>query len=142
MRWVWIACVCLAGVSCSDRYNGRPPYSASGIVRVNGEPAGGATVVFYHVDDWGPRTIVPQAVTGPDGRFVLTTYEAEDGAPAGDYRVTIEWPAYRLKKVGPDKLGGKFAKPETSGLTARVAKGTNELPPFDLKAKVVEPKKP
>ncbi|QJW94813.1 carboxypeptidase-like regulatory domain-containing protein [Frigoriglobus tundricola] len=142
MRRVWIACVCLTGVSCADRYNGRPPHPTTGTVLVNGEPAGGATVVFHHVGDWGPRSIVPQAVTGADGRFVLSTYELEDGAPAGEYRVTIEWPAYRLKKLGPDKLGGKFAKPETSDLTARVNKGKNDLPPFDLKARVVEHKKP
>jgi hypothetical protein len=100
---------------------------------VNGEPAKAAMVVFYHLDDWGEKSIVPQALTNDDGRFVLSTYDVQDGAPAGDYRVTVEWPASLGKNPGPDKLGGKYAKRETSGLTARVEKKTNVLPPFELK---------
>jgi hypothetical protein len=95
-------------------------------------------VIFHHEGDWGDKTILPQAVTDDEGRFVLATYAAEDGAPAGDYKVTIEWFSGRGKKSGPDKLGGRFAKPETSGLKAHIEKGKNEIPVFDLKANVIE----
>jgi hypothetical protein len=58
-----------------------------------------------------------------------------DGAPAGEYRVVVEWPAYRRgRNIGPDRLMGKFAKPETSGLKATIEPGPNGLPPFELKA--------
>ena len=48
----------------------------------NGQPANGARVVFHHVDGWGEKSIVPQGVTGEDGRFVLSTYGTGDGALA------------------------------------------------------------
>jgi len=136
MRRLWVLCFCLCLVSCESKYGDHPPQPTSGQILVNGQPVKGAMIIFHHVGDWGERTIVPQAWTDEDGRFVLSTYATNDGAPAGDYQVTVKWPAYRRKKIGPDKLGDRFAKPESSGLTARIVKGTNELPPFDLKANV------
>jgi hypothetical protein len=136
-------CLCLCLASCASRYGDHPPYKTSGQILVNGRPASGARVVFHHVGDWGEKSIVPQGQTDEDGRFTLSMYDLGDGAPAGDYRVVVEWPAYRRgKNVGPDKLGGKFAKPDSSGLTAHVEQGTNQLPPFELRAKLVEVESP
>jgi hypothetical protein len=102
---------------------------------VNGEPAKGVVLTFYHDGDWGKYSIVPQGWTDDSGRFEMATYGAKDGAPVGDYAVTAEWPAYiRAKEWGPDKLGGKYAKKESSGLKVHVEKGKNELPPIELKA--------
>jgi hypothetical protein len=132
-------CLCLCLVSCGKSpYGDHPPYPASGQVLVNGEPAAEAVVALYHDGEWGPRTIMPQGWTDADGRFVLSTYGVNDGAPAGDYKVSIEWPAWKKKTLGPDKLGSKFADADTSGLTAHIEKGANELPPFNLKATLVE----
>jgi|SRR5207302_5781802 len=144
MRRLWSLCFCLCLVACDSnkKYGEHPPYPTSGQVLVNGQPAKEAMVVFHHVDKWGDKSIVPQAWTNEDGRFVLATYGTADGAPEGDYRVVVIWPAYRRKSLGPDKLGEKFSKPETSGLTAHVNKGKNELPPFDLKATVIDVKPP
>jgi hypothetical protein len=129
-------CLCLCLISCSsNRFGDHPPFPVSGQVLVNGQPAKGAWVVFHHLGDWGTKSIVPQAWTDDDGRFVMFTYEVADGAPAGDYRVTVEWPAYRYgRNWGPDKLGGKFANAETSGLKAQVSAGRNELEAFALQA--------
>jgi hypothetical protein len=134
MRRLCGFCLCLCLASCSNKYGEHPPYPVSGQVLVNGQPAKGVRVVFYHEGDWGnERTIVPQAWTEEDGQFVLETYGVKDGAPAGDYRVTVEWPAYRRgKNWGPDKLGSKYAKRETSGLTAHMEERSNKLPPFEL----------
>jgi hypothetical protein len=130
-------CVCLCLVSCSNKYGEHPPYPTTGQLKVNGKPAAGARVVFHHVADWGEKSIVPQGFTDEHGRFELSTYGVHDGAPAGEYRVAVEWPAYRRgKNVGPDLLGGKFKNPKTSGLTARVGDGPTELEPIDLKAEV------
>jgi hypothetical protein len=134
-----LLCFCLCLVSCSNKHGDHPAYPTSGQVLVNGQPANDARVVFFHLGDWGEKSIVPQAWTDKEGRFVLSTYGVGDGAPAGDYRVAVEWPAYRRgKNVGPDRLGKRFLKPETSGLTAHVEQGTNELAPFQIKAKLVE----
>jgi 5-hydroxyisourate hydrolase-like protein (transthyretin family) len=135
MRYWWCILLCLCLTSCADkRYGNHPPYPATGQVLVNGQPAAEAIVVLHHVADWGERTIVPQAVTDEEGRFVLATYDVEDGAPAGDYQVTVTWPAYRRKTIGPDKLEGKYSKAEKSGLTAHIEKRTNVLPAFELRA--------
>jgi len=145
MRRLSVLCCCLCLASCSNQYGDHPPYPASGQVLVNGQPANGARVVFHHLGEWGEKSIVPQAMTDEDGRFVLTTYGMRDGAPAGDYRVVVEWPAYRRgRNIGPDRLMGKFAKPQTSGIKATIEPGPNELPPFDLKAALsaVEPTEP
>jgi len=143
MRWLWPPLICLGFTACSDRYGGHPPYPATGQVLVNGQPAGGAQVLFYHLENWGDKSIVPQGRTDEDGRFVLSTYAVRDGAPAGEYRVAIEWPAYRIgKRVGPDRLSGKFSKPNTSGLTAHVEPRDNELPPLQLQGKVLDIKTP
>jgi hypothetical protein len=138
MRRLGALCLCLALTSCAgNRYGGHPPYPTSGQLLVNGQPAAEARVVFHHRGDWGEKSIVPQAWTDESGRFVLSTYDVQDGAPAGDYQVVVEWPAYRRgKNIGPDQLGGKYAKPETSQLTAHVEPGNNELPPFDLRAQL------
>ncbi|HZV06571.1 MAG TPA: hypothetical protein VE999_15935 [Gemmataceae bacterium] len=143
MRRLWGCCLCLCLTSCSSgKYGDHPPFPVSGQVLVNGQPAQGVRLVFYHLGEWGDRAIVPQAWTGEDGQFVLETYGVKDGAPAGDYRVTAEWPAYRRgKNWGPDKLAAKYAKAETSGLTAHVEERKNELPPFELSISAAQIKK-
>jgi hypothetical protein len=142
MRRLWSFCLCLGLTSCGGNpYGDHPPFPVSGQVLLNGKPVKGVRVTFYHTGDWGQRAIVPQAWTDDDGRFELATYGVKDGAPAGDYRVTAEWPAYRRgKDWGPDKLGSKYAKPETSGLKAHVEKGTNKLEPFALQISAAQAK--
>ena len=58
----------------------------------------------------------PQAVTDTNGEFHLTSYNADDGAPDGDYVVTIEWRErtglMKQDFEGPDRLGGAYAKME------------------------------
>ena len=73
--------------------------------------------------------------TGPDGTFTLTTYDAADGAPAGEYRVTVElWRSTGRGDEGPtNRLNPKYARPESSGLTATVSAGPTDLKPITLK---------
>jgi hypothetical protein len=132
--------LCLCLVSCSgSKYGDHPPYPVSGQVLVNGQPAQGAAVVLRHIDDWGEKTIVPIGWTDEEGRFDLSTYAVKDGAPAGEYKVEIAWPAYKKgRNIGPDKLGGKFSNPDKSGLTVRVQEKTNVLAPFELNVELVD----
>ena len=133
-RW-YVFCLCLCLTSCSsNKYGDHPPYPVFGQISINGQPAPkGVQVVFFHEGDWGEKPIVPMGATDDEGKFEIQTYGVKDGAPAGDYKVKVEWPAYRRgKNVGPDKFGKKYSKPETSGLTAHVEKGTNQLKPFEL----------
>ncbi len=116
-------------------------YPCKGMVRVNGKPVKDARVAFYYQGDLGGRTIVPMAWTEEDGSFVLSTFRSEDGAPAGDYEVTIIWPQYRNMRSGdgPDRLQGRFADGKKGGLRAQVEAKDNELPPFELNGPVLPP---
>jgi hypothetical protein len=110
-------------------------------------------VSLYHLGDWGDQQwVIPAGVADENGDFVLESYASKDGAPAGDYKVTIVWPApqtgpvkRKKKQDDPtaknwrrDRLGEKYADAETSPLTAHITEGKNELPIFDLKADLVD----
>ena len=46
-------------------------------------------------------------------------------------RVRPRW-EWTPELVVPDRLGGKYSDPKTSGLTATIKAGTNEIPAFSL----------
>src|SRR5258708_2011885 len=111
MRRVWFVCVCLCLVSCGSKQYGHQTFPASGKVLVNGQPAEGVEVGLRPVGDMGGSPYVPQGVTDEEGRFQLTTYVQDDGAPVGEYQVELSWPTFRRKTGnGPDRLGDKYAK--------------------------------
>ena len=116
-------------------------YPVKGVVLINGQPARDVNMMFTPVapPEAGATPLSPAAVTGEDGSFRLMSFKPGDGAPAGDYRVTVIYPMNRFNKhlSGIDRLKGKFANPKTSRLTAKVEPKSNELPPFDLKADVM-----
>lgn len=150
MRIRWGVCLlCLAAAACSGSgidYGEYPPYPVSGQVLINGKPAKDVKLTFY-LDGYKPdnkaesRSVLPTGWTDENGHFVLSTYSNGDGAPAGDYHVGIRWPTTRKGfGMGPDALGEKFTDPNTSGLTAHVEKGKTELKPFEIQAKIEDPK--
>jgi len=116
-------------------------YPVSGKVLVQGKPAAGAEVIFYTQEEElrKPGVPIPKGEVAEDGSFSLTSYEPDDGAPAGEYAVTVVWNQVVVADPDPesrverDRLNGRYADPETSGLTATVAEDDNELPPFELK---------
>jgi hypothetical protein len=68
-----------------------------------------------------------------DGSFRLTTFTANDGAPAGRYVVTITMKDRDADGESTNVLPAKYAKPETSDLHCEVKTGNNELQPFILR---------
>jgi hypothetical protein len=122
--------------SCA-RNTRKPVYPVRGQVLVNGKPAAGATVFFFPVES-DPDAIAPYGVVDADGSFSLTTYLTFDGAPAGEYVVTIRWPGAPHRpgdEPGPDRLKGDYGSPKTSKLRATVEKKSNDLQPFRLTTK-------
>lgn len=115
-------------------------YPVTGEVRIDGEPAAGVELVFYAEspppDELGVP--VPRAHTDASGRYEVSTYTGGDGAPAGGYSVSAIWMTEGPEGADPesfntvDQLAGRYANPKTSGLTAEVNTGTNQLPPFEL----------
>jgi hypothetical protein len=106
-----------------------------GEVFVQGRPAIGAAITFFPLQVEQPHEI-PTAVVGEDGSFRLTTVSAFDGAPPGEYAITITWcESYRDEgetRSGPDWFRGRYAHPSWSGLKATIQPGDNHLPRFEL----------
>lgn len=141
-RFATIVIVLTVGCSSGDDVEGRMKvYPVSGVVKVAGQPADGARVVFYGATPElsGPGTVSPAAVTDENGVFQLQSYEPGDGAPMGQFNVTVSWPEEVPEGVDPevnrpkDRLKNRYLNPETSGLTVNVPEGGIELPPFELK---------
>jgi hypothetical protein len=98
---------------------------ASGVVTLNGIPFAGARVMF--VPKKGPAAM---GVADKDGRYILTTFEENDGAVPGQYRVSITAQAAPT----PEKAGSpqatvpaKYGDPEKSELTCEIAPGVNVM---------------
>ena len=127
--------VALGLIAChrSDREAVHP---VAGKVFCKGKPAEGATVTFVRRDQNERKTPPPGGQVGRDGSFRLSTYASYDGAPAGDYVVTIIYPSPERREndenAGPDLLQGRYADPNTTSLAAEVKEGANDLEPFQL----------
>jgi hypothetical protein len=131
-RIVSFAVIAAVLCGCSDP-RGPKAYPAKGVVLVNGQPAGGAEITLYHTSDFGTdKTILPTAMSANDGSFTLSTYDANDGAPAGDYQVRVTWPAYHGRVPGPDRLQEKFSNPFKSGLTVHVDAKATQIPALEI----------
>lgn len=91
-------------------------------------------LIFYPANkvDFDERGTRPQGTVAEDGTFQVTTYQAGDGIPVGEYQIGILWFDNPDSANARDKLMGKFAKPETSGLKVTIEKGSNLLPPIEL----------
>jgi hypothetical protein len=82
-------------------------------------PAAGALVVFHPVAAEHDTPLKPLAYVDEQGNFELTTYNQGDGAPSGEYVITVEWrekPAtpFSANQEGKDRLRGKYADPASS----------------------------
>jgi hypothetical protein len=135
--------VVLALVGCGS--GGKPAVvPAGGKVMFNKTtPAVGALVVFHPVDPALSKRVGgnPFAKVRDDGTFVLTTFAEGDGAPEGEYGVTIDWrPAAKDQKLslgdggatGSAKLNPKYGNPQQPVLKATVKTGDPNQFTFDV----------
>ena len=112
----------------------------TGIVNVNGKPASGAIVSLHASGKPELRVVTPHGIADEKGKFSLTTYQPEDGAPEGKYQVTVSW-ADKLTKsssdpeYGPEKLPPRYQDPATSGLELEVKPGLSEAIVMELKSR-------
>lgn len=105
-------------------------YPVEGKVLLAGSPAGCASVCFYPSDHSQQR--IPVAITAADGTFRLTTIRTGDGAPVGDYDITVVWPDYSIPRdecADPlhDRLKLHYADRSKTELHATVVPGRNKL---------------
>src|SRR5262245_8971321 len=138
-----IGLLSLTGLSCGG---GKGSLNeVRGKVLHKSQPLGGALVTLHPKGDKKDFKAVPSVgITKDDGSFTLTTGK-KDGAPAGDYTVTI----ICSREVGgqdkkqkdfstggvetEDILKGAYADRDNSKLSVTIKSGSNQLDPFDLK---------
>lgn len=102
----------------------RPTYPTTGRIHYKGRPLVGAYVVLHGQE----KTRAPRAdgLSEADGSIRFSTYTAFDGAPVGDYTVTVEQrnPLFLPEgKRGPDALGGRYAVKDRSPFVFKVTSG-------------------
>jgi hypothetical protein len=137
------AILALSTVGCGS--SGKLPLvKVSGEVLVGGKPADGALVVFHPTEKDRERDVKPFGTTDAQGKFALTTYEKDDGATPGEYKVTIVWnkatgvaPKFSFgddgtKSAGSDRLGGRYGNPANTPLSKSVKKGEANEFKFEL----------
>lgn len=105
-----------------------PCIPVSGKVLLNRQPVAEAQVTFHPKN--GTLTTLPMAITNEKGEFTLTTFTERDGAPEGEYVVTVE--LKQLVQQGEEKtrsgrnlLPADYANPKKSTLKATVKPGDN-----------------
>lgn len=126
---------------CQGNDPSLPVVPYEGEVKINGKPIPGAMVVFHPKNNSDQVISPPTGTTDEAGKFRLTSKKDFDGAPEGDYSVTITW-------IKPVALGAKvregdesarnflpayLANPQTSGLVASVQKDRSQSKSFDLR---------
>ena len=111
-----------------------PVYPVVGHVTFEHKWPLGTTVVLH------PRandsSIRPHGVVDALGNFRLTTYRNGDGAPAGEYIVTLVWLKFVIDgedyKPGTNVLPSMYSEPATSPLIVEITEQPNQLKPFTL----------
>lgn len=128
-------------IGCSDD-KFHKVFPVSGRILVNGQPADDCLIYLHRTfDDDHPRRVMPYAVSNAAGEYKITSYITDDGAPQGEYIVTIEWRersgVMNNNYEGIDRLDGAYAKPEITksmpGFKVQVGKQPLVLPDFELK---------
>ena len=149
MNWLLIGCiaaVAYAGCGPALPPGSKPTHKTTVTVTYKGAPVEGATVTFL-----GPENTNAVGLTDKDGKAKMKTYVEGDGAVEGQHKVLIskqetvggspgtsqDSPDYvppvnvpppQVKYLVPQK----YEAPGTSGLTADIKSGQNDIP-FDLK---------
>ena len=140
---LWTRVLLLAGLALAPPGCGKkeeaerlPLYPVEGKVYFATRPAANAHVWLHPVEKGDLICPRPHGLVQQDGSFKLSTYDKEDGAPAGAYRATITWSkASKLKgdHEGESLLPPHYQDPLNSGLPILVIKQQpTVLPPLLL----------
>jgi hypothetical protein len=118
-----LLCTVLGFLGCSsDQW--AEVFPVSGVVKYDGQIPVGAQIVLHPVAAAASDAVAPTGRVKADGSFVITSYQAGDGAPPGDYVVTIQW--YKIEKdgvVGPNVIPDQYVSPKTSPIKVSVQSG-------------------
>jgi hypothetical protein len=142
MRRYWSALVIAiafgAMQGCSGGSEDRPElFPVKGAAKYNGQSMTGGCVSLVPVTHDSRVKIPPFGLVDEDGVFQITTYETGDGAPAGDYSVTVSWSDDDVDSPS-DLFKGRYRNPKKPVAKFTVKEGANEIPLIDLKGPPVK----
>lgn len=128
-------CVVLATLPGCQEAPPPQAFRVEGRLFIDDNLASNACLAFHPVDHEKSHGRCPVAMTKQDGSFELTTYALNDGAPEGDYTVTMTWlndsilvdECEGLDLLQHDRLRGKYADPQTSPLQVTVLPQENYI---------------
>lgn len=134
------ACAFVFSGCSGDEPFRKETYPVTGQVFVDGKPASGVAVKLFDVNGVDKEhPTFSQGMTDDEGRFAISTYEAADGVPVGEYVVTFEWGEmnmFTMQYGGPDKLKKKYSNPQKSQFRITVKEGEpTDMGRIDLTAK-------
>lgn len=126
-----LSCAALLAGCGEPANNWKERVPVTGVVQMNGKPAEGVKLTFHPkggMDQAEPTK--SSAMSDAEGKFSASTYEVGDGAPIGEYDITLTWPVLNTISMSfdGDKLKGRYATPKKSKLTVNVESGK----PIDL----------
>ena len=138
-----LPCLMLIAIGCGQPQEPGPRvvYPARGTATFRGRPIPDATVRLHPIapPSDGKPVFVPRGRVGENGEFVVTTYRPGDGAPAGEYGISLSWQG-SLKGIDeeledrlPERLPRKYTSPRSSGLKVVITKGDNQLPEINIR---------
>ncbi len=114
-------------------------FPVRGRILIDRRPPAGAELTLHPLvalEEPGNRSLLPSARVQEDGSFRVGSYLADDGAPAGEYNITLAWPKITIEGgeevIGPDQFNGRFNKPTNPIAKIRVKEEENEIPPIEL----------
>jgi len=124
---VLAAAVTAAGCSNAPDWQART-YPVEGYINVNGEAPEGAVVILKYVNEPPDvRLSTPAGRVDSLGKYHLTTYRLHDGAPLGEYAVTLLWQSGSI-----DRFGGQFDSVDEAVATVEIERGDNVIPDIIL----------
>src|SRR5262245_9309643 len=84
-----LGALALWAAGCGSGRRAVDPASGQVVAGKDKKPATGAMVMFHPVHEDGGPIYKPVAYVDEQGQYQLTTYTKGDGAPAGEYVVTL-----------------------------------------------------
>lgn len=132
------ASVCLLAAIAAGCSSKVPVYPVSGkvVVGKSKKAAVGAMVFFNAVQETPGEFIRPAGTVDASGEYKITSRNTHDGAPEGEYIITLYWP-HPQKSVfdcdDDDRLNGAYMNVEKSKFRFTVRpEGTNDVPAIEL----------
>lgn len=136
MRRIQVCCAIIPLlIGCGDQYEMAP---VTGTITVDGKPLALTPPLGSGMVTFVPKTAdVPYAYgeIGPDGKYVINTPDYGDGAVVGQYAVMIsagEYESESPEAVINPLLSRKYSSNQTSGLTAEVKSGEDNVIDFEV----------